>query len=541
MRLAFLRARPRTAEIAVPFNGAQKLGAGLASEVYKIPADPLIPGDVEKARKVFVGHKLTNIINWVFTGAPRVPYNYDPAAIECSRLRRGILGAISEFEYGGKVSIASAFGVGFSEELRAYYLDTRFVEVRPLKLAGCFTPRSELVLLDNKLKMLSEMKDLFVRIGFSPWQVGYYNPKGLPNVQSDRNGSEVLIDCESGVPNLFPLGFKGLAFYIKRAIDLGAPFHDKVDTGRLAGYIIENRSGIISKLGIQKYLSLVAAAEKLERMQQEWVGRRRVDRDLLFNLKQGRISEQQFNYYSINWVHWYAKRAVCAAADAIAAAVHLPSKLLSFAWNLARAVGKSVALIFWPRYRREHVLKLLNEQIDCWEKRGVHTKEQSEMLRKQIKLDSLTHHLSGLAIELALNPLCKAIEIFVIPFLAIAGVIPAYYVPTAIVWLGSIVRTVYCVLDIGINAIANAFRKEKIELPFHALWFGAIVTFGNGAYLAQIALSRGKNGKIPEEIKRFIGIFITTMIGENVPIYGGEDTLLQHKANRLGYKLFTKK
>lgn len=521
----------RTQNNNATFLDAKLLGRGYASEVY------LVNHDSQIARKVFVGNKFANAFNWIVTGAARIPYNYDDAAIRCAHLRRDILEAVLEYRYDGKVGIAHAYGIGFSHEHKAYFMDTKFEDAEPLKLANCFTEKAGLGKLRQKLDVMKGLTDFFIEIGFCPWQVGHRNPKGMPNVQSRNGGAEVIIDNESGFPNIFPYGFRGAAYYWKRAFRLGSPLYDKVDVDRLEKFVSENRQGIAGRVGERRHELLNMAVSELKKQQGILQNRRRVDRDLLYSLKQGRIDEAQYKHYSEKWARWYARRAAGALADAGAFITRLPYELGKYLWKKIPSALEVFKVLFSGKYRSEKFINLTSGRIDVWKERGIFSKEQSDVLKDQIKLKSISGYMGDFVVQLALNIASKSVRLFAIPPLVVAGAIDAYVGAFLFVWLGSITRTLYTGTRMLANLITNRFTKQKEEMPYVALFGGMPPSLGNFAYIFQILYSK-KN--IPENIRKFLAIDALTSAAGKIPVIGGEGTLLQHRVNHWAYRLATR-
>ena len=120
---------------------------------------------------------------------------------------------------------------------------------------------------------LRELTARFLEAGLPSWQVGSYNPKAIPNLLEQHDGSYRIIDLESNLvtPVLPPAA-------LIRAIRNGQyPSFDDADVGRLRGYLAANRDEIVRNLGDEESAQLFATAEAYAHAQAEWLaGERRL-------------------------------------------------------------------------------------------------------------------------------------------------------------------------------------------------------------------------------------------------------------------------
>ncbi len=104
------------------------LGAERSGQVFLIK-----PTKDAIARKIFTGDWLTNLVHYVFSGAPN-PYIWNEDALVCAYYRRKIVGVLVRIWFGTQLTVADATDMGWHAELRAYQLDTEFIPGRPVAL-----------------------------------------------------------------------------------------------------------------------------------------------------------------------------------------------------------------------------------------------------------------------------------------------------------------------------------------------------------------------------------------------------------------------
>ena len=118
----------------------------------------------------------------------------------------------------------------------------------------------------------------FLEAGLPTWQVGSYNPKAIPNLLEQHDGSYRIIDLESNLvtPVMPPAA-------LIRAIRLGQyPSFDDLDVARVRGYLAANRDEIVRSLGEEESAQLFSATEAYATAQGEWfAGERRIASKML--------------------------------------------------------------------------------------------------------------------------------------------------------------------------------------------------------------------------------------------------------------------
>ncbi len=184
----------------------------------------------------------------------RFPYADNIAALEAARHRRTVAGLLTKFWFG--------------ENMVARALD-----VRPER-DGRYTFVTELVRgtepkdPQRARQTLRKLTERFLEAGLPTWQVGYYNPKAIPNLLEREDGSYRIIDLESNLvtPFMPPAA-------LIRAIRAGQyPSFDDIDVDRMFAYMVEHREEIIAELGREQAHELFAAAESYATAQGEWLG-----------------------------------------------------------------------------------------------------------------------------------------------------------------------------------------------------------------------------------------------------------------------------
>ena len=125
---------------------------------------------------------------------------------------------------------------------------------------------------------LRKLTERFLKAGLPTWQVGYYNPKAIPNLLERDDGSYRIIDLESNLvtPFMPPAA-------LIRAIRAGQyPSFDDIDVHRMFAYLVEQREEIIAELGREQSHELFDAADAYATAQAEWfAGEARIPSKLL--------------------------------------------------------------------------------------------------------------------------------------------------------------------------------------------------------------------------------------------------------------------
>jgi hypothetical protein len=116
-------------------------------------------------------------------------------------------------------------------------------------------------------------------------------------------------------------------------------------------------------------------------------------------------------------------------------------------------------------------------------------------------------------------------QYWVFPGLWAVGFVNELAVATVLIMGGAIGRTIYTLGRMGQAA------AQRQRLPWVALVVGFLPIVGNAAYPAQLLYCSAADTR---GLARFILYDSLARMGRAVPIWGGADSLLEHRFNRLG-------
>ncbi|AFZ28901.1 hypothetical protein Glo7428_0292 [Gloeocapsa sp. PCC 7428] len=513
------------------------LGAGRSGQVFLIENQ----GD-RVARKIFAGDKLTKLVHYIFLGAPN-PYIWNEDIIQCAYYRRKILGDLVQYWFDAQLNVADAIATDWNQDQKAYQIDTEFVDGRGVALCQPFTRLRKRELPDLVHQIMLPLQQKLIEAGFDGlvWQAGKGNPVALNNFlltdveHNETNGKfnyyYAWIDLESGVPALAPLNFlKLFSYYIPMSIKHGQPLFDDVDTETLKRYLDRYNTEIAEKLGEEKRDEIAANIQDLEHYQSRWKSLKRVKRSIQYQLKKGKISQRQAEWYSNHIFRWYVRELVRAWQKILRLLVKLPIKIIE---KLKKIQYRDVFTRVWKvlisqRYRLQFTKDIVSDRIDDWEDRTQLIPEEAEFLRSRLDREHASGYLVDFSIHVALKIIIQSLEFIVLPLLFALGIIDEIGFGILFVADGPIFRSVYT----GYKSI-QALTKGQ-EVPWIAFVIGLVPFVGTVAYPCQLAYSTaGKQGKIA----KFIVYDTLTQLGKKIPIWGGEDTLTEHFFNQLAYKL----
>jgi len=513
------------------------LGAGRSGQVFLIKSQ-----DESIARKIFAGDKLTKLVHYVFLGAPN-PYIWNEDIIQCAYYRRKILGALVEYWFDSQLKVSDAIATDWNQEQKAYQIDTEFVDGRSVSLSQPFTRLRKRELPDLVHQIMIPLQQKLIDAGFDGlvWQAGKGNPVALNNFlltdveHNDTNGKfnyyYAWIDLESGVPALAPLNvLKLFTYYIPMSFKHGQPLFDDADIRTLKKYLEKHKTEITEKLGRDKYTAIIADTNNLDQHQSKWKSLKRVERSIHYQLKKGKINQQQAHWYSRHIGQWYLREIVRAWQKILRLIVKLPLKIINKLKKIPfrRFFSQTWRVLISQRYRLQFTRDLISDRIDDWHDRKQLIFEEAEFLKSRLDKEHGSGYLVDFSIHVALKIIIQSLEFIVIPSLFALGVIDEIGLGFLFIADGPIFRSIYT----GYRSIQALLKGQ--EIPWIAFVVGLIPFVGTVAYPCQLVYSTaGKRGKVAQ----FIVYDTFTQLGEKIPIWGGEDTLTEHFFNQLAYKV----
>ncbi len=503
----------------------QWIGRGRSANVY-VERDE---DGLRVARKVFTPDSLSRFVFYALDGAPN-PYGWNEHAIAAALARRQILGHLVEFWFGARLSLPVTYGTAWNEQARAYELRCEFIDGRHLALRG--PDGSEDRLEDLAAGIMTPLQRHLEQAGFDGmvWQAGRGNPVAASNFML-RDGDDpahwVWIDLESGVPALFSCSPRAqLRFYLPRCWHYGRPLFDDTDMQRLRSYLEEQQEDLEKELGRKRVEEVFAAVDELDHRQLRWKSLARHERGILAHRAQGRLTESEARWYIEHPARWtlHLLGVGGAAAAALLRAAPRRAWLRLRRLEVRRALASGWSFMTSQCYRTELSRGYVSRRIDAWEARGFLEPRLVEQLHSELGGDVSSAYIADFGVHLMLKPFVKLLQWWVVPALFLLGALDEWIVALVLVSGGAVARTAY---TLG-RLIQSALSRER--LPLIALGIGALPVAGNTAFPAELLACSTGDARI---LARFIVYDSFAALGRAVPIWGGPDTLTEHRLNRL--------
>lgn len=503
----------------IPAGELKELGRGRSGVVYvshEIEGPPV-------ARKVFGSEGVTKLVQLAFLGAPN-PYVWNEDAIRCAHLRREILADLVERWFGDALYVARSHGWAWNQDARAFELRAQLVDGRPPDLRHPLRTSDEDQMHALSADIMPRLQQLLIESGFDGmvWQAGKGNPVALNNflLEVDSEGDEprwAWIDLESGVPALAALNpLALLGFYLPRSFRFGRPLFDDVDPQRLRAYINDGEHSP----------ELVRKVEELCTRQERWKQQARVARSIGYRVARGDLDASEASWYRDRPIRWYLResrsilqRAPRGIAKRIGRGFR---RLADLPW---RTLPPAIARFFISQpYRAELARDYSAKRIGAWVDRRQMSEHDASFLEAHLELEDSATFATDFGVHLAIKPFVKAFEYWVCPMLYALGFLGEGWLALVMLGAGPAARSLYT----GSRIVQNSLQGK--ERPWTALWVGVVPVLGNFAFPIQFLRSSNTD---EDHLARFLLYDGFARIGARVPIWGGEDTLTEHRANRL--------
>jgi len=505
------------------------IGRGRSAVVYGETA----PDGRRLVRKVFLGETLSQIVLFVLTGSAN-PYTWCEAAMRTAVARRRVLDRLVGYWFGDVLRLPRTEDWGWDETHRAFWMRMERIDGGHLPLrspldAGKPDPIHQLV--DGIMKPL---QGHLTEAGLDGlvWQAGRGNPVAAANFMlgrcADGDRRWVWIDLESGVPALFAMNpLATLRFYLPKSIHHRRWLFDDVDVPKLRRYLETHDAALSAHLGPAGRVEFDRDVLELETQQNAWRSIPRHRRGIEYERTRGRLTETQVAYYATRPLRWTARVVVMAVPRVARKAVSLAGR----GWRAVRRIPvrrlayKTGLFSISQRYRWHVAQAYVRRGIHDWVERGFLDHAAAATVRRQVREDDASAYLTDFGVHLAIKPVVKLIEWWLMPTLWMLGVIGDATLAVALISGGMIGRTAYT----SGRLIQASLHGQR--LPWVALGVGLLPVVGNAAYPAQlVACSHERNGGLA----RFILDDVLARMGRKVPIWGGRDSLVEHRFNRLG-------
>jgi hypothetical protein len=527
--------RPEHANRPAAPSSRRKLGAGRSGEVWLVESS-----EGSAAVKVFRGDTLSNLVHYLFTGAPN-PYIWNEDAILAAYERRKVLTALSRVWFGERLHVADALGTEWNEDSRAWELAAEFVDGEPVPLLHPLR-RDDETLDALRHDVLEPLQRHLLEAGFDGivWQAGKGNPVALnnylylPEQSGEARGEKrfAFIDLESGVPALFPLSPVELVrYYLPMSFKHRPAMFDDADADRLRSYLGEHALPLRRALGEGALDRLLERVDRIERHQRRWKSMSRTERGIAYQESKDRLSADEAEYYRARHWRWRVREAGRALKKAGGLlGIRLPRKL----WGWLKKID--VAAIFRnlgrfvtsQQYRSAIGRRYVRGRVRDWRKRGQLSENDARTLLTELRGDEASAYLSDFGAHLGMKATFQALEFTVFAGLVAAGLLSPLVLPVLIALDGLIYRTLYTLYRMGYAA------AHRLPLPWIALLVGLVPLLGSLAFPVQMVFSARERR---EYVARFLIYDTLGRLGQRIPVWGGKDTLTEHVLNRLAGRL----
>lgn len=505
----------------------RKLGAGRSGQVY----EELLPDGRRLACKVFVPDRASSLVNTVLMGAVN-PYRWDRHAVACAVLRRRILEPLVRWWFNDKVRLPATDGACWNEERLAFELRAECIEGRHAMLRHPLAGEAKHEAGELVDEVLRPLQQHLEESGFDGllWQAGRGNPVAAANFMRDLTGSGarwVWIDAESGVPALFPLNpYHLFRTYLPLSDKHGRWLFDDVDVATLRRYVESHAPALGERLGGHGLQRLQTDVDALDASQRRWRALPRHRRSVASYQATGKITREQARHYIDKPVRWIGRVLGRAALRA-------PAKIVKAVKPLLRRLHPRHVVAGLAAYGRFFVSQKLRSRwagsyvrrrVLDWRSRGLLDREGARAVRSSMQGTDAAEYIADFGVHLAIKPAVKLLVWGLVPVLALTGVLASWWAVTLIAFGGAIGRTLYT-LGRTVQSLARGRRA-----PWVALLAGVVPVVGNAAYPLQLlAATRSGDGLAA----RFLVHDILSGVGRRLPIWGGKDTLIEHRFNAL--------
>lgn len=514
-------------------NPGQFIGKGRSGSVYKLHGP-----DGLTARKIFTGSRAAKLLHLLFYGAP-CDYIWCESAVQAAFHRRQVLNRLVSFWFGERLHLATTYGWGWSEKEKGWFLDTEFISGHSARLYSPFYYGQKAEIHDLQGHILPTLQKHLSKAGFvgTVWQTGYGQPCAIPNflcVDDDHEGGPprwAWIDAESGVPAIVSYDLRALfGFYIPQALKHRRVLFDDLDADTLRGYLAEHDAGLRTHLGEEDFTAFMHEVEELIDAHRRWSQETRFSRSLGFYRAKGLISDAEYADYLQHPVSWYWHLLTSQLR-------RLPRRLWSriregmpkflTLVNPLRWIRFFYSLFFSRSYRLEISCAYARYGINEWRKSQRITGEEAEILESELLSRDSSQYLADFGVHLSMKPLGWILRLTLVPFLLLNGVISIEVSGILVVFMGTILRTLYAL----IRGIEDFFMGRG--LPGLALLVAPIPSLGALAYPCQMLHSARKR----HLISQFIIYESCSAVAAHIPVWGGRDTLWDHRFNRLAHAI----
>jgi hypothetical protein len=180
------------------------------------------------------------------------------------------------------------------------------------------------------------------------------------------------------------------------------------------------------------------------------------------------------------------------------------------------------------RYRASLARQYSAKRVAAWAERGQIGPNDAAILRSHLDKEDTATFATDFGVHLAMKPFVKCFEYWLCPLLYAFGFLNEGWLALIMLTAGPLARSSYT----AARVVQNSFEGK--ERPWTALAIGALPGVGNFAFPIQFLRSSRTED---DALARFLLYDGFARIGARVPIWGGEDSLTEHRLNRLADRI----
>jgi hypothetical protein len=415
----------------------------------------------------------------------------------------------------------------------AYEMDLEFVKGSHAPLLNPLRPDQADHYANLASMIMAPLQQRLIESGFDGlvWQAGKGNPVGVSNfmmIEGEVDPSWAWIDMESGLPALFALNpLATLFYYLPKSFKHRNWLFDDVDCSRLSIYL----DGLEDEFDQDTMRLIRESLERLELAQFRWKSQSRNRASLEYAFSQAKINERTRDFYLDKPVRWLLltlargiRSFVLSCGRGIRSVV---SAIARFKYK--KLFRRMVRYVSSSYYRWGVVRWFIKREIRAWLRRGFLNENEKVALEQDLHRDEISAYLTDFSIHLGVKPFVKGVLWTLVPVLVAADSISLASAAFFIVWTGPIIRTVYTLWR-----MLSSLLVGRPHFPLVALGVGALPVVGNLAYPLEILY---RSAARDNQLGQFMACAFSAKLGRKIPIWGGQDSGVEHFFNRVGYRI----
>jgi hypothetical protein len=286
------------------------------------------------------------------------------------------------------------------------------------------------------------------------------------------------------------------------------------------------RERLTQQLGAKGLAALRSHVDKLARAEGAWKSRDRTSTSIAYFRRKGRLSTHQARWYRQHPWRWQLKLLGFGARYLVLQLVGLVAALVRQCLNLklAKWIRRVRRFLLSSRYRQLLARRYALWRMRAWTRRQFILSADARRLQSELRSDQASVCVTDFGVHLSIKPAVKFLQWWIFPLLFALGVIHLPALVFLEVFGGAIGRTAYTLYRCAESSIQRRRR------PWVALAVGGLPVLGNVAYPLQFVYWCADRRR---RLAQFLLYDCFATLGRAMPIWGGENSLLEAWANRL--------